>query len=299
MAPLPGQLHIISPKPLTVFEFGPPASSPLSPLVLFVAGLNDTLGSVPYLPLLSQRLEQIGWRLVQVCLTSAGAGWGGTSVKQDAEELGDVVRYFRERGSAKMVLLGHSTGCQDAIAYAHLSSRHPSSIPPLDAIILQAPVSDREWPAIASLVSTTQHLLSRETDLDPDAFVPPSWSQLFGTGAGVTYRRWISLALPAPSDKVNLGESEDFFSSDLSDARLANVFGAVECPLLIALSGADETYPYEVKANLPNLLQRFRRAAEDRWSGLSRIVEGAAHNLADEKHAGEFASAVVEFLRVV
>uniref|UniRef100_A0A0K3CBA9 BY PROTMAP: gi/472586807/gb/EMS24326.1/ DUF1749 family protein [Rhodosporidium toruloides NP11] gi/647398219/emb/CDR41910.1/ RHTO0S06e07734g1_1 [Rhodosporidium toruloides] n=1 Tax=Rhodotorula toruloides TaxID=5286 RepID=A0A0K3CBA9_RHOTO len=166
--PIPGQLHLISPKPLTAYEFGPPTSSS-SPLVLFIAGLNDTLCSVPYLPILSERLSQAGWRLAQVCLSSAGAGWGGAN----------------------------------------------------------------------------------------------------------------------------------FFSSDLSDTRLRNVFGAIDCPLLIVLSGEDETYPEEVKAHLPALLERFRRAAEGRWSARSGIVQGAAHDLKDEEHAGEFAERVVGFLREV
>lgn len=191
------------------------------------------------------------------------------------------------------------SGCQDAIAYAHLRSRDSSNFPPLDGIILQAPVSDREWPAIASLVSMTSHLLDSSADLDLEAFVPPSWSSLFGTSAGVTYRRWMSLAFPAPSDRVNLDESEDFFSSDLSDTRLSNVFGAIDCPLLIVLSGEDETYPAEVKRNLPTLLERFRKAAEGRCSALSGIVEGAAHDLKDEQHAGEFADRVTGFLREV
>ncbi|BGP32783.1 hypothetical protein JCM10296v2_004567 [Rhodotorula toruloides] len=171
-------------------------------------------------------------------------------------------------------------------------------MPPLDGIILQAPVSDREWPSIASLVSTTSHLLT-EADLDLDAFVPPSWSSLFGTSAGVTYRRWMSLALPAPSDDVKLDESEDFFSSDLSDTRLTNVFGAVDCPLLIVLSGKDETYPEDVKAHFPALLERFRKAAEGRCSAASGIVQGAAHDLKDAQHAGEFADRMVGFLREV
>ncbi|BGO92106.1 hypothetical protein NBRC10512_000837 [Rhodotorula toruloides] len=160
--PIPGQLHLISPKPLTAFEFGPPTSSS-TPLVLFVAGLNDTLCSVPYLPLLAKRLSRAGWRIAQVCLTSAGAGWGG----------------------------------------------------------------------------------------------------------------------------------------DLSDTRLSNVFGAIDCPLSIVLSGEDETYPTEVKSDLPTLLGRFRKAAAGRCSALSGIVEGAAHNLKDEQHAGEFADRVVGFLREV
>jgi pimeloyl-ACP methyl ester carboxylesterase len=308
---------LISPKPLTAFEFGPSSTSS-TPVVLFIAGLNDTLGSVPYLPSLAERLDGLGWCLAQVCLTSAGAGWGGASVEQDARELGEVVRYFRERGWRKVVLLGHSTGastwkiatqrdvmtlsssgCQDAIAYAHLRSRDSFQVPPLDAIILQAPVSDREWPAVANLVASNEHVFAGEADLDLDAFVPSAWSNLFGTSTGVTYRRWRSLALPAPSDQINLAESEDFFSSDLSDARLANVFRAVDCPLLIVLSGEDETYPEGVKADLPTLLDRFRDAARDRCSVSSRIVEGASHNLADEKHAGEFADAVFEFLRGV
>ncbi|GAA5891650.1 hypothetical protein JCM6882_006156 [Rhodosporidiobolus microsporus] len=296
--PVPGQLHLCSSDPtLTAFEFASPSSSPSSPnLVLFIGGLSDSFLSVPYLQRLNATLASHGWGLAQAQLRSAGHGWGGANVKEDAEQLGAIVRYFREeQGKEKVVLFGHSTGCQDAIAYAHLLSTG-SSLPPLDGIVLQAPVSDREptehyWP----------HIIPREprSSYDLDEFVPSAWSKTYFCISGVTNRRWLSLMTPPPSDTIDLLESEDFFSSDLSDTRLSNAFGAVSCPLLVLLGGND-AYPPHVKEKLPQLLQRFEEATgKKHWSPLSKIIEGASHNISEKPQAQQMADTVVQFVQGV
>ncbi|GAA5826552.1 hypothetical protein JCM11251_002424 [Rhodosporidiobolus azoricus] len=291
--PIPGQLHLCSSDPtLTAFEFTSPSSpSPSSDIVLFIGGLSDSFLSVPYLPRLSATLASNGWGLVQAQLRSAGHSWGACTVKEDAEQLGAIVQYFKEeQGKRRVVLMGHSTGCQDAIAYAHLCS----SLPPLDGIILQAPISDRE-----GTEHWFPHIVPKEprSSYDLDAFVPRDWSSTYFTIGGVTYRRWLSLMCPPPSDKIDLLVSEDFFSSDLSDARLSSAFGAVTCPLLVFIGGND-AYPPHVKEKLPELLGRYERATGAKnWSPLSKIIEGASHNIAEEAQAREMADAVGQFVK--
>merc|ERR1712070_406118 len=95
-------------------------------------------------------------------------------------------------------------------------------------------------------------------------------------GGGITYKRWASLTQKPTSD-----------DADLSDARLRNVFAPVKCPILVTISGTDSSYPPNVKANLPALLDRFRQAAPT-LSPLSTIIDGAPHTLDDGEHADEF-----------
>lgn len=128
--------------------------------------------------------------------------------------------------------------------------------------------------------------------------MPRAWSDFWGARAGISYARWHSVAAKPTSDEVDLDVSEDFFSSDLSDARLRNVFAPVACPVLFVLSGNDPSYPPHVKADIPALLDRFRTAAPT-FSPLSLIVEGASHTLRKPKHVEQFVERVGEFLETV
>ncbi|TNY20691.1 hypothetical protein DMC30DRAFT_351933 [Rhodotorula diobovata] len=288
--PAPGVLHTCrtSWPPTTAFEFG--SNSPSSrPVVLFIGGLGDTLGTTPYLPKLAQGLEAQGWRLAQALPSSAGNAWGGSSVERDAAELAACTSYFKGQGASRIVLMGSSTGCQDAIAYHHASSDFTG----LSGVVLQAPVSDREIEAVQKFLETLDE--DGSASRDPTSFVPPAWSKLFHCKGGITYKRWASLTQKPTSDDVDLAVSEDFFSSDLSDARLRNVFAPVKCPILVTISGNDSSYPPNVKANLPALLDRFRQAAPT-LSPLSTIIDGAPHTLDDGEHADEFVKRVVDFV---
>ncbi|GAA5971041.1 hypothetical protein JCM11641_004123 [Rhodosporidiobolus odoratus] len=295
--PQPGVLHACSGYPqVHAFEFAP-SSPPSSSLVLIVGGLSDTLLSIPYLQRLAKGLGQHSWGLAQATLRSAGGAWGGSSVKQDAQELATIVRYFREQGRDRIVLMGFSTGTQDAISYIHLQRGDPASFPPLAGIILQAPVSDREIVEVA-----LPHILPQNNpqpaDLDLSSYIPSAWSNEWPINSGITWQRYLSLVSKPTLDDINLEESEDFFSSDLSDARLENVFAPLSCPLLALLSGNDSSYPDSVKAKLPELLERFKRATPGgKWSPLSGIVEGASHDVSQEGSAEVLVQKVVDFVR--
>lgn len=103
-----GHLHHYAPEQeLTAFEHG---EGQHNDIVILINGLNGSLG-LGYSTGLAKALQEVGWSMVEVLLSSSGAGWGGCSVKQDAEELAMCVRYFKEkRGKDKVVLMGHSTG---------------------------------------------------------------------------------------------------------------------------------------------------------------------------------------------
>jgi triacylglycerol esterase/lipase EstA (alpha/beta hydrolase family) len=58
------------------------------------------------------------WAIAEVLLSSSYRGWGTSSLAKDARELSECVSYFASlRPSAKIVLMGHSTGCQDIMEY--------------------------------------------------------------------------------------------------------------------------------------------------------------------------------------
>ncbi|KAG8969525.1 hypothetical protein FRC03_002386 [Tulasnella sp. 419] len=143
MTPLSGELSTYHDR-LTLFESGDLNSRRT---VVFVGGLGDGLQCVPYLNALSSFLASIGWSLVQVNLSSSYNQFGLSSLDNDVEELGYAFEYlYREKSKTDIVLMGHSTGCQDAIHYLVTKPTSSSSPrPQIKSAILQAPVSDQEF----------------------------------------------------------------------------------------------------------------------------------------------------------
>lgn len=92
---------------LTCFESGD-IESPDS--LIFIGGLGDSLSAVPWIRSLSHELAQLEWSLIQLLLTSSGAGFGNASVEDDAREIKACLEYLKGIGKRRIVLLGHSTG---------------------------------------------------------------------------------------------------------------------------------------------------------------------------------------------
>ncbi len=179
--------------------------------------------------------------------------------------------------------MGHSTGCQDTIAY--LVGPGHDTRPAIDGAILQAPVSDREFivtqmtpTQYQSSVTTAQAMVSEGKGEE----IMPS-SETFGFFGGVVCaRRWLSLMSP------NHDGEDDYFSSDLSDSQLQSSFGAVPLgtPLCILIGGKDEYMPATIDKQA--LLQRWisfiqrRGKVDEKHSG---IIKDASHNF--EKDSSE------------
>jgi alpha-beta hydrolase superfamily lysophospholipase len=235
--------------------------------------------TVPYPTTLAKALPE-SWSLAQILLSSSYGCWGTSSVSADAENIAKCVQYFRGIKNGKIVLMGHSTGCQDVMEY--LVGPGFEERPPVDGGILQAPVSDRE----AMLISMPQDVYDNSVaaayalvaEDKPEGLLPTSVTHgLFG--APVTARRWLSLTSPYKD-----GE-EDYFSSDLSELELKRRFGALPArtPMCILESGADEHVPTYVD----------KAALVQKWIGLikgnggkvdelhSGVIEGASHNLSN------------------
>jgi hypothetical protein len=58
------------------------------------------------------------WTIAEVLLSSSYRGWGTSSLQKDVKELAECVGYFSSlRPGREIVLMGHSTGCQDVMEY--------------------------------------------------------------------------------------------------------------------------------------------------------------------------------------
>ncbi|KAF2226041.1 hypothetical protein BDZ85DRAFT_178322, partial [Elsinoe ampelina] len=253
-------------------------------LVLWIGGLFDTLGHVSYPFALAQTLPA-DWSLLQLSLSSSGNSWGTKTLDDDVREIAAVVRYFREKQPGrKVVLMGHSTGCQDALHYVsstELWGDGEGERPRVDGIVLQAPVSDREAlvesmdPEVyASCNEVARRFVEegRQDDCLPVSVMGDVFQRI-----GVTARRWLSLASPD-----GLGQ-DDMFSSDLPDERLKKTFGKIPqgTMVLFLYSGSDEHVPKHLRPT--EFMGKWKTHAENSGAIVHldslKLLDGATHNL--------------------
>jgi pimeloyl-ACP methyl ester carboxylesterase len=237
-----------------------------------------------YLPPLDEQLSPLGVSLVQVTLTSSYRGWGTSSITQDAEELHLLCRALKKDHNSKgVIILGHSTGCQDAILFAK-NHKSDTTAAPLLGVVLQAPVSDREL--FSLLPDTAERTLAAQTLIQQGRPDDIAFRAMSIDGAAVTAQRWLSLAEP--------GGEDDMFSADLTDKELEEKFsGLVGVPTLLMLSSKDEyTHPSVDYLEMGN---RMARAIGS--TARLAILEGANH--ACEHHSQDAAELIAEFVMEV
>ncbi|KAF8983808.1 hypothetical protein BGZ46_009453 [Entomortierella lignicola] len=278
MISLSGTLSVYNPQTrLTIFESGPENSNAS---VVFIGGLTDGYHALPYLPLLSKTLsEQLGISLIQVMLSSSHMGYGTSSLQEDVKELDVLFSFLREgRAKSRLFIIGHSTGCQDAISYA-CYGKHREVI---QGIVLQGPVSDREYMAstmdmyeeylgIAQRMINDgkgQELMAREVDVAP-----------------ITAYRFNSLA--------SVGGDDDMFSSDISHEKLQALFGQIRTPLIMVHSGKDEYIPAHI--NKEQLMSQFTIACPA--SVGTTVLPNADHAISDQASQVKFCEVVIQFLK--
>ena len=191
-------------------------------------------------------MNSAGYDFYQPLLRSSYGGYGSSSVTKDAEDLKEFISTCCEDADS-IVLMGHSTGCQDIVTY--LGKIHQNCAPPVVKVILQGPVSDREAVDAAvsrdssgNLKAVLEEAMHSASHMELDEYLPSKTSVLFGrTGDPITAGRFSSL--------YGKQTEEDVFSSDLAEAYLKKRLGHITCPVLLILSEKDEFYPEYVQAN--------------------------------------------------
>lgn len=266
-----GVMFKYGPKPIQVaFKTGDYKQQ-----VIFIGGLTDGFLATEYLEPLAIALDKEKWSLVQFLLSSSYTGYGITSLKEDAMELDQLISYLiNKEDSEGVVLLGHSTGCQDIVYYMRTNAPCSRAV---RAAILQAPVSDREYratlPETAAMIDLASEMIgdSRVSELMPREANPD---------APITASRYHSLCAYNGDD--------DMFSSDLSDDQLKMRLGHMtNTPCQVIFSMADEYVPdYVDKKALVDRLCRAMGGADKVEiqhgnHSLSNRVEEAVHAIID------------------
>ncbi|KAI3496556.1 hypothetical protein L1887_38921 [Cichorium endivia] len=246
--------------------------------VVFIGGLTDGFLATEYLEPLAIALDKEKWSLVQFLLSSSYTGYGISSLKEDASELDQLINHLiNKEDSEGVVLLGHSTGCQDIVHYMRTNAACSRAV---RAAILQAPVSDREFratlPETAEMIDLASKLISegRGSELMPRAANPDT---------PITAYRFHSLC-------AYMGD-DDMFSSDLSDDQLKQRLGHMcNTPCQVIFSMADEYVPDYVDKKA--LVERLCRA----MGGAEKVeIEWGNHSLSNR--ADEAVQAIIGFVK--
>ncbi len=284
-----GILHRFAPR-LVAFEHSD-EPNPNTDTLIWIGGLGDGLLTVSYPSILSQHLPP-NWTLTQIVLSSSYSGWGTSSVIRDAWEIAQCVQYFQSlRPGRKVVLMGHSTGCQDIMEY--VVGEENADRPRVQGAILQAPVSDREvliQELPEGVYETSVKLAEEWVEQGRGEDVLPESATRGFFGGPVSARRWLSLASP------NKDGDDDYFSSDLEIDELRKTFGLFpkECPLLILYSGHDQHVPDFV--DKAALVQKWMQVAKEGGGVVDEqfggIIERAHHSL--EKDPDEVVSELIQ-----
>ena len=330
-----GKLHIYHPKRrLNLLEYtGSPSPKPhdvaRNGVLLFVGGMFDNFRGTGYVDELAETLQSSAWRVCHVQLSSASRSFGTLDLNRDVDEIETCIKFIRSNpgmGNAdtKVVLLGHSTGCQDTLTYIYSSAK--SQRPPIQGAILQAAASDREgamhavstksevktfYDQCMDLVSTTPAEHHKTTVL------PMHWTTPMFGPAPMSITRFLSLVSP---DSPSNPSADDLFSSDIPDSVLATTFGKVgsetsplqalpssqKRSLMVLLSGADEYMPAFIdKAGLLSRWKKAIKLGNGQLHPQSQVIESGLHDLSgstkEQEHARQvvFRKAVLTYLNDV
>ncbi|GAB1320454.1 hypothetical protein MFIFM68171_10664 [Madurella fahalii] len=325
--PYPVQVHSYLPIPSTAIH-QPPASavqvyehlpaypftspstsssqqtSPPQNALVFIGGLGDGPHTIPYVRALAQHLSSStsSYSVFEARLSSAFSAFGYASLAQDAREIAGLVRYLRQGlGRRRVVLMGHSTGCQDCLEYGSKFLKLGASdlrgegegeeVVRVDGLVLQGPVSDREAIAMAEDEGAVRACLAvaegmvkegKGAEVMRREEMPAGWR-----GSPVTAYRWCSLA--------GVGGDDDYFSSDLPDEKVADIWGKLEQPVLILPSEKDEWVPKKI--DVVGLVKRWKSFCKPGIvSGLSGLIPGANHRVEDAAAQEWLAERVAGFL---
>ena len=279
-------------------------------IVIFIPGLTDGLLGCKYVASLANMCSKENYIFVQPTLSSSWNGYGTSTLTQDVFEIDQLLSCpkllnYTSKNNLNVILIGHSTGCQDAVHYVkHGTFKHKI----LD-IILQAPVSDREGMVLeqlgeggeggeARLQEAIAIAVKSVSEGNGDVLMKRDTPGIFGVP--MTAERYMSL-----SGKMT---EEDLFSSDLTDNELNTQLGHVKnneiedkemntkrktTKSCCVLSGSDQY----VSSSLLEKYDDFGKRMALHLGGDYHIVKGGTHGLPKSIHYKEFIQVVQDRLK--
>ncbi|OBZ83101.1 hypothetical protein A0J61_08850 [Choanephora cucurbitarum] len=261
---------------LTAFETGPIESGKV---VVFIGGLGDGYNAVPFIPLLAETLDKLGWSLIQVQLQSSYDGYGTSNLQNDICQLDSLVSYLlKEKQKKKIVFIGHSTGSQDCY-WHNKSGQYNQSI---SGYVLQAPVSDREH--FSKNLDNFEHHLKLAT-------------QLRDEGKGQELLPRDTFWAPITADRfysfgTRLGD-DDVFSTDFTDEEIKGLYKDIHRPICWVYSENDEFYASEKDKR--QVMERFKSLCPAIVE--THIVPQGDHNITRTDSQQAFCQIIHDFLK--
>ena len=212
-----GKLHSYHKRGLSIFEYYPDGRKPPSTnVLLFVGGMRDHFLHPTYVTDLAVKLTPLGWSVMHAQLSSAGTQYGMSSLDADVEQIGTAVNHVHEyvsknvsqssgAGPVNIVLMGHSTGCQDLLHYVLSPVPAGKTRPPVNGIILQGPVSDRDAMYLVlntddgktTYATLVQHANSIPQDEQKSTILPYAESRKLMGSVPMSAYRFLSLTSPS------------------------------------------------------------------------------------------------------
>jgi pimeloyl-ACP methyl ester carboxylesterase len=248
---------------LVAFESGSLLSSRC---LILLGGLTDGLLSLPYVERFSSKLESLSkpYSLIQPLLRSSNLQYGWHTIDHDIQDLKTLINYLvKNRNDLEsIILMGHSTGCQDIIHYLRQGEIDPKIV----EVILQGPVSDRQY--LSRLSSTKDQLnycYQNPNNLN-------EWLPRYLHEPPLTIQRCLSL------NQIN--SQEDLFSSDLTDEQLKNIYQNISIPILWIWSKQDEYVPDDIKDQIQDFIQN-KLAKQTKSTFI--LLENADHAVTNEQ----------------
>lgn len=246
--------------------------------LLLIPGLSQGFMGMEYTVRLSEKLLELDYSVVQANLSSSFQQYGFSSLRKDCSELTELLKSVQRLFNfEKIVLLGHSTGAQDALYYLRYGEMATS----VSGVILQGAVSDRD---ILMTFEDTPRMLEEAERLKAEG---KEWALLseYCEGAPITAERFLSLAGRLTDD--------DMFSVDLTEGELGPILSPVKVPILLAFSADDQFVLDKVGQEL--LAERMT-AVLKRGTKVECKYFAGDHGLSKPEHYEPFVRSVCEFV---
>lgn len=262
--------------------------------LVFIGGLGDGPHTVPYPRAIAKGLgkhTELGYSVFEFRMTSSFQGFGFSNLANDVADISALVEYLRSIGRKKIVLMGHSTGCQDCMEYTSPVYKDNA---PVDGFILQGPVSDRDaigmemdQGLLDSSLKTAKAIIDggRSHYRMPTPSLPASFHK-----TPICAARWYALGAVDGED--------NYFSHDLPHDVISKYWQRFEKSLLILHSEKDEFVPASIDKEA--LVQSWKTLCRPGIaSDLSGTIPGANHRVEEPEAEEWLTRKVIKFLESI